>query len=217
MLEEQAFITMKHDDNPWAEGLVFTVVIGVAVGLASFIGGLLMSASLPPGDAVLQLLLATLRRHPQDVANLTTLEATLTQLGQGYAFVTGYDSGWLRLLLLVWTPLGLVLQWLASGFLVHVVAKAQGGNGTFNQTLGATALMAVPSVLRLLSVVPFVQVSGLLLAFWSTLILFRAVEVAHDLPWRKAALTATVPLFVLLLLLGVLETVVIALISGGGA
>ena len=131
-------------------------------------------------------------------------------------FISGYDSGWQRLLLLVWTPLGLVLQWLFSGFLVHIVAKALGGKGSFNQTLGATALMAAPTLLRVLSVVPFVQVSALLLAVWSTLILFRAVEVVHELPWRKAAITSTAPLIVMLLLLGVIETVAIALISGGG-
>ena len=99
------------------------------------------------------------------------------------------------------------MQWLFSGFLVHVVAKALGGKGSFNQTLGATVLMAVLVLLRAFSVIPFVQVSPLLLAVWSTLILFRAVEVVHELPWRKAAITSTVPLIVVLLLLGVIETV----------
>ena len=216
MLEDRAFITMKHDDNPWAEGLIFTVLIGIAVAIAGFIGGLLMSASLPPANAVLDLFLSALRQQPQEVANLSVLEAMLRQFWEGYKFISGYDSGWQRLLLLVWTPLGLVMQWLFSGFLVHVVAKAVGGKGSFNQTLGATALMAAPALLRVLSVVPFVQVSTLLLAVWSTLILFRAVEVVHELPWRKAAITSTVPLIVVLLLLGVIETVAIALISGGG-
>lgn len=216
MLEEQAFLTMKHDDNPWAEGLVFTVSIGVAVGIAGLIGGLLMSASLPPADVVRDVLLAALNRHPQETANLPMLESLLRQLWGGYTFVAGYDSGWQRLLVLVWTPLGMVLQWLLSGFLVHIVAKAQGGSGSFNQTLGATALMAAPALLRLFSLVPFVQVSGLLLVLWSTLIIYRAVQVAHDLPWRRAALTALVPLLALLVLLGVIETVAIALMSGGG-
>ncbi len=216
MLEDRAFITMKHDDNPWAEGLIFTVLIGIAVAIAGFIGGLLMSASLPPANAVLDLFLSALRQQSQEVANLSVLEAMLRQFWEGYKLISGYDSGWQRLLLLVWTPLGLVMQWLFSGFLVHVVAKAVGGKGSFNQTLGATALMAAPALLRVLSVIPFVQVSALLLAVWSTLILFRAVEVVHELPWRKAAITSTVPLIVVLLLLGVIETVAIALISGGG-
>lgn len=215
MLEDRAFITMKHDDNPWAEGLVFTVILGAAVGIAGLIGGFLTSASLPPANALLQVILNSLHQHPQDAANPLLLESILGQSWFFYTTLAGHDSGWLRLLIFVWTPLGLVLQWLVSGFLVHLAAKFQGGNGTFNQTLGATSLMAAPSILRLFTIFPFVHVNAILLVVWSTLILFRAVQVAHDLPWRQAALAAVVPLLFMLLGLGILETIVIALLSGG--
>lgn len=217
MLEDRAFITMKHDDNPWAEGLVFTVLVGAAIGIAGLIGGLLTSASLPPVNALFQVLLNALRQRPTDAANPLFLESVASQGLFLYSTLTGHDSGWIRLLVVVWTPLGLVLQWLGSGLLVHVVAKYQGGTASFNQTLGTTSLMAAPFVLRLLTVLPFVQISAILLVVWSTLILFRAVQVAHDLPWRKAALAAIVPLLFMLLSLGILETVVIALLSGGSA
>ncbi len=216
MLEDRPFMTMIHDDNPWAEGLMFTVILGVAVGLAGLIGGVLTSATLPPSAAIFPLLLQVLRQSSDATVDLAQIETTMRQLWQGFTILNGYDSGWVRLLLFVWTPLGMVLQWLVTGLVVHLVAKAQGGNGSLNQTLGATALMAAPAALRVLSIVPFVSVSGLLILVWSVLILFRALEVAHDLPWRRAAVTALVPVILLLVVLGVVETVLITLIATGG-
>jgi hypothetical protein len=42
--------------------------------------------------------------------------------------------------------------------------------------------------LGVLTLVPFVSVSGLLLGVWALLIAYRAVEVTHDLSWQRSAL-----------------------------
>ena len=113
--------------------------------------------------------------------------------------LTGYGGGWFRLFTVVTTPLALVLQWLMVGLIVFGMARALGGHGTLNQTLGATALMVAPHVLSLLTVVPFVSVGNLLLTTWSLLIVYRAAEVTHDLPWQRAIWVALAPLGFMLL------------------
>ncbi|MEZ4727527.1 MAG: YIP1 family protein [Caldilineaceae bacterium] len=114
-------------------------------------------------------------------------------------FWNGYSGGWLRLLTLVTTPTLLLLQWLLAGVIVYGMARYLGGVGTLNQTLGATALMVAPQVLRFAEIVPFATVSQLLLSVWALLILYRAVEVAHDLSWQRALLAAVTPWLLLLL------------------
>ncbi|HMN29211.1 MAG TPA: YIP1 family protein [Caldilineaceae bacterium] len=219
VLEAQPFTTMAEDDEPWVEGLVLVVSIGVLVALAKLVGGLLLTASLPPADAVLAALLNAWQEFMAQVAPSADLAASEAQLRQAWStmlLATGYGGGWERLLGLIFTPLGLIVQWLAAALIVFVVARLLGGRGTLNQTLGATALMVAPQVLLLVEVVPFVSVSSLLLLVWGMLILYRAVEVAHELPWRSAALTAVVPYALLILILLVIATVASLALRLGG-
>jgi hypothetical protein len=204
VLEAQPFETMVDDDEPWVEGLVLIISLGVLIGVARLLGGLLLAASLPPANTVLAVLLNGWQEFVgrMDVtADVAATEANLRQAWSTFTWLTGYGAGWARLLTLIATPLGLVLQWLLASLLVYGVARALGGSGTLNQTLGAAALMVAPNVLLLLTAVPFVSVSALLLSAWGLLILYRAVEVAHNLPWPKALLAAAAPLILLILLL----------------
>ncbi|NJN82599.1 MAG: YIP1 family protein, partial [Caldilineaceae bacterium] len=89
--------------------------------------------------------------------------------------------------------------WLLYGGLSHGMAMLVGGTGRLNQTMGAVALLAAPHALQLLTAVPFVSVSSLLLTVWSLLIVYRGVEVAHDLPWKRAMIVAIAPLGLLML------------------
>jgi hypothetical protein len=224
VFESEPFITMVEDDNPWVEGLFMVIVVGVAVGLARVIGGLLLTAVLPPPDALLEALLHAWRQLDLLFASAGGLspagEATIRQawaLGTG---LIGYGGGWFRLGWLVLIPVALLVRWLLFGLIGHGVARALGGTGKLNQTLGATALVAAPHLLLLLTVVPFVSVSGLLLSVWGIVIVYRAVEVAHDLPWTKAAAVAIATaaiLFLLALVVGGLVGVFGALVVGGGA
>ena len=99
------------------------------------------------------------------------------------------------------------------------VARAFGGNGRLTQTLGAVALMVAPQIFVLLEVMPFVSVSAVLVSVWAVLIVYRAVEVTHDLSWRKAAgaALATPALLFLLVMAGVTAFAVLAAIVGGMA
>ncbi len=56
VLEAEPFIIMTDDDEPWVEGLFFTLVLGLLAGIAQLIGNLLMTASLPPAAGVTEAL-----------------------------------------------------------------------------------------------------------------------------------------------------------------
>jgi hypothetical protein len=220
VLEAEPFEAMVDDDQPWVEGLVFVVTVGLLVALAQIIGGLLLTATLPPAEAMLNAILTGWREFNARLflaPNTPASEATLRQFWWLIQVTSGYDSGWARLFALIITPLGLILQWVVVSLLVYGLARAFGGRGTLNQTLGAVALVVAPQVLLLLHAIPFVAVSALLLGVWGLLILYRAVEVAHDLSWERAAMVAVAPYLLLLLFLVVgMSAGGLALRIGGG-
>jgi len=194
LLDEAPLEVMTADDNPWLEGLTIVSLIGVTVGFARWIGGTLTLLSLPDPNAVLAILLQGLSQLGTVTnADLVTAEATLRSLWQNIVFLTGWGDPNLRLLTLVVTPVSLLVWWLFFAGVTHLLAKTQRGNASFNQHLGATSLMMAPHLLFALGVIPFVNVSWLLVAVWSLLIGYRAVKASHDIPWQRAAVVALVP------------------------
>ena len=217
VLEAEPFITMVEDDDPWVEGLFLTLCIGLLVGLAQLIGGLLMTATLPPSEAVFETVWRGWQQLGLDAGvDPALIKSNLHQLWNSALFLRGTGGGWARLYIVVLAPLILLLQWLFWGLTTYFVGKWLGGTGTMNQLLGATALIAAPSVLLLFSVVPFVSVSSLLLMVWPLLIIYRAIEVAHDLSWRRSVVVAFAPLILLALLLLLLSMGGGLFLSSGG-
>ncbi|HXF63222.1 MAG TPA: YIP1 family protein [Caldilineaceae bacterium] len=192
VLEADPFVTLVDDDNPWVEGLFLIVCVGVALAVADLVGGLLLTASLPAAGALEAALLQGWRQLAALTAPATVdpaqIDASFQQLWRWAAALAGYRGGAARLLAALLPGLALLLQWLLYGVAGHLAARALGGRGKLSQTLGATALAAAPHLLLLLTLVPFVAVSRLLLAVWALLIAYRAVEIAHDLPWQRAAI-----------------------------
>jgi len=202
---------MVDDDNPWIEGLFFAFVLGLLIAVAQLFGGLLFSASMPPSEAVLEVIVSSLKQalpvNPEQIANV---EAVVRQVWPWLTTIFNYNSGWLRLLVFIVTPLALIAQWLLYASVSHAAARMLGGSGTLNQTLGAVALSVAPHILLVTMVVPFVSVSALLLHGWGILIAYRGLEIAHDLPPRKAAVAAVAPL-----ILGTLFSLLAALLGFG--
>lgn len=202
VLDAEPFIALSDDDDPWVEGLFLTIGVGFLVGIARLIGQLLTTAILPPNDAMLSVLLQGWRQWSVGVPSLINPAVMETFLREGWAVVNfwlGYSGGWLRLLTLVTTPTLLLVQWLLAGMISYGAARFLGGNGTLNQTLGVTALIVAPQILRFAEMLPFAAVSQPLLSVWALLIVYRGVEVAHDLPWQKAFMAAVAPLLLLIL------------------
>jgi Yip1 domain len=211
VLDAAPFIALNDDDDPWIEGMFLTVCVGFLVGAAHLIGRLLITAALPPSGAMLAAILQGWRQFstsaPESI-NPAFMEALLREAWSVIVFWNGYSGGWVRLLTLVTTPVLLLVQWLAAGVIIHAMARFLGGKGDLNQTLGVTALMVAPQALRMVEIIPFAAVSQLLLSVWSLLIIYRAIEVTHDLPWRQALLAAVTPWLLLILLGLILGTLV---------
>ena len=210
VFEPDPFVSMADDDNPWMEGLFFTAAIGLIVAVAQVIGGILLTATLPAPDALLEAFLRMLEQmRPAGVPAraMPALEALVRQWWPTLTGIYNYGSGWARLLWLVVTPLLIVAQWLVYGLLSHMAARALGGAGSLSQTLGVTALGVAPRILLLATAIPFAAVGSLLLQVWGVLIAYRGLEIAHELDVRRAALAALLPVLLLALLsfaLGVL-------------
>ena len=218
VLDAEPFLTLVEDDNPWVEGLFFVTCVGTLAAAAGLVGGLLLTASLPDVGAVRETLIQGVQHLLPLVAPAADASAVETALRANWpwaAGVMGYGVGLARLFGALLTPVGLVAQWLLLGLTAHAAAKVLGGTGKLGQTLGATALASAPHVLAALTVVPFVTVPWLLLTVWRLLIAYRAVAVAHDLPWQRAAL-AVLAAPALLLLLAVVGAALMGLLMALG-
>lgn len=201
VLEPEPFVVMTHDDQPVIEGLVLTALLGVLVGVARVVGGLLFSWAMPPAAA-----LEAIARQAAGMISPTNLRVVAPlPVESWYAFrlFTGYDSGWARLFALVWAPFVFVALWLAAGLLIYAIGRMAGGKGALREVLGASALVAAPGSLFLVSAIPFVAISPLLPAVWGMVILYRAAQTAHGFSWQTAAWT-TVIAAALLLVVGAL-------------
>jgi hypothetical protein len=217
VLDDEPFVHMIEDDNPWVEGLTLTTMVGLLAGAAQVIGGWLTTNSLPDPLA-LQNALQAAARQLAATSNLAPelLDALVGPAWNLIATASGYAGGWTLVTPLIATPFLLVIWWLFFGFVTYGGARAAGGHGNLNDTLGATALMVAPQVLLLLSAIPFVSVSGLLLSAWSMLIGYRAVQTTHQLSWARAALVTLVPYIAGLLLAPLLAAAFALGITAGG-
>lgn len=218
-LEAEPFVELADDDNPWIEGLFFAFLLGLLVATARLVGGLLLSATLPPPDAVLETIVLALKQAVSVSAGQESgTVLLLRQVWPWYTALFNYGSGWQQLIGLVLTPLLYIGQWLLYATFSHAAARALGGTGKLRETLGTLALSLAPRILLVASAIPFVSVSPLLLHGWGILIAYRGLEVTHDLPPGKAAAATLLP-FVLagvFLLLATAVSAGLLSLRGGG-
>ncbi len=222
VLEPDPFVALADDDNPWVEGLFFTVMIGVLVGFAKFVGSWLLTASLPAPAAVLEVLIHGIANSGllAQAADPIAAESSLRQILSMLFTQQGFGSGWVKLLALILVPLSYLLQWLYFGLAGHGIARLMGGTGQLGQTLGAVSLMAVPRILLVATILPFVSIGATLPLVWSLLIVYRALEISHGLSWQRAALSTvilTLGFGFLMLLAGGAVALSLPLFLGGGA
>ncbi|MGL4650351.1 MAG: YIP1 family protein [Caldilineaceae bacterium] len=188
MLEPDAFERMADDDAPVAEGVFLVALIGLVVGVAQTIGSVLYTWAMPPAAAV-EAVLTRLARTVEGYGGMAS-SATL-DFWRTAQFAGGFDTGWARLYPIFWQPFVLLAIWLVAGMILYVLARALGGVATLPATLGASSLVIAPHVLQVTEIAPFLSVPAVLLYVWGTLMLYRAAQTAHALPWRKAAAAAT--------------------------
>ena len=193
VLDNDPFEAMVDDDNPWMEGFVLVVGVSLLAGLGLAFGGWLTAATLPTPDAAL----TTLMQGGRQLAALLSLptaavEQVIADVWALTTLGTGYAGGWSHLLPIISVPGMALVWWVFFSVTAFGIGRAFGGNGALRTTFGAAALTVAPLSFLLLSIVPFAGVSSIMLAVWGALIGYRAIHVAQELDWRRAALTTLI-------------------------
>ena len=223
LLREHAYERMRSLPNPVVKGLVFILVLGLAIALLGLVGDVLEWATTPNMEVI-----------RDKVYNHLTQMDWWQQLAEDPRFVEQfnslYDSGWsmagwlgamnlsssaMNILL---TPLGLVIRWLIYGLLAYVFARWLGGTGDLSATLGVTALAAAPQVLNVFTLLPYVSL-GLLVPIWGILCAYVGIKTAHNLPWHRAVWATLLPFIlalVVLLIASCIGTAILAAVVNGG-
>ncbi len=114
-------------------------------------------------------------------------------------------------------PFTRMASWLGYTIWVLLVAKLLGGRATVSQTLGATALYAVPHVLDILGNVRCIGgLLGLVATVWGIAIYVKALAVANDFDIGRAVVATVVPALVggALMMLGALMFFILILAGG---
>jgi hypothetical protein len=114
-------------------------------------------------------------------------------------------------------PFGRLASWAGYTIWVMLIAKLLGGRATVSQTLGATALYAVPHILGILDVVRCLGgLLGLVAAVWGIAIYVKALAVANEFSIGRAIVATVVPALVgaALALMGLLFLLIMALAGG---
>jgi hypothetical protein len=225
LLRKEAFEKMRAAANPVVTGLMFIIVVGVAVALLGLVGNVLEWATTPDMRAIRDTVYEHLTRMPWwDIASGANPQFQAI-------FDRWYDWGWdLGMALgaanlgyaaagIVLTPLGLVVRWLIYGLLAYLFARWLGGTGDLSETLGVLALAVAPQALRALTVFPYVSV-GSLVAVWAVLCAYVGLKAAHNLPWHRAAWATLLPFLlgvVILFFAACLFSAILAVAVRGGS
>ncbi len=220
-LEPDAFDEVADGDNTFVEGMFLVVIVGLVVAIASIIGNILGWATTPDLDAMQEIVLKGLQDMPMMADMWRNPQAT-------EIFHQQYEMGWniarfmapnpvnsLAGLLLI--PLRLIISWLWFAIIAQGMAKALGGNGSLQQTLGAAALATAPGLLNVFQVLPTIMVAAV-----GTLMLlarYIAIRRVHEnLSWGRVLFAVIVPYILLgitLLILFILLIPIMGILFGG--
>ncbi len=222
-LKRETYAYEREQKNPFANGLVYLVVIGIIVALAGIMGAGLRFATSPSADAIKNTILVHLQAMPFYAGfNSATVNA----------FEQGYDQVWDSLgsvflgyptnandfvglvLTIITTPLGLVLVWLVNGALIHLIARGWNPETSFGEMLAPLALASSPQLLNVFALFPAVGASGAVIALWTFICNVVAVRVAYQTTTRRAVWGATFPLLVFGVLMFVAGVLVLTSFAG---
>jgi hypothetical protein len=223
LLREGAYERMRAAANPVVKGLVFLIVVGLAIALLGLVGDVLEWATTPDLNAIRD----TVYQHLTQMnwwRELSTSREFIEQFNRFYDLswqmsdIFGASSIASSALDILLTPLGLVIRWLIYGLLAYLFARWLGGTGDLSSTLGVLALAAAPQMLNVFTLLPYVTV-GLLIPVWGILCAYVGLKTAHKLPWHRAAWATLLPFILglaVFLLVGCLGTAILAVVVKGG-
>ena len=205
-LDGDAYDQLRDDDNPFIEGLFLIVIIAAGVALLSFLGQLLAWISIPPMEAIKEVILRTMQQMPWWSAmagNAQAYESLLQSWELGWRVfpaLFGAPDPLRGAANIIVMPLTAVFGWLVYGLLAHAFARLFKGVGTLSQTLGTTALAYTPWLFYGLGIIPFFVVGGAL-GTWQLICRYKALRSTHHLSWGSAFWATLLPYVVYALLL----------------
>lgn len=220
-LEPEAYDEAADGDNTFVEGLFTVVLVGLVLGIAALIGGVLDWAIMPDLSAIKDLVFNGLKQMPW--YEYIRQEPEALRL-----FEQNYDLGWqissffqpnpANLLTgLILTPLGLIVGWLWFAVVGQGVAKLLGSTGEMKQTMGATALAVAPNLLNIFGLLPMVGVAAV--GTWTLIARYVAMRRVHEnLTWGRVLVAVLAPTAVLVLLglvLALIFSSLLAALIGG--
>lgn len=214
LLDPRAFRAQRDDPGAFQRGLFLVALVGLLVGLASWIGDLGEYLTQPDPEAVRSTLYDGLTAMPWFRQVAEEVPGFSTSFEQAFAQQAGLfqTNPLLGLGGVALAPILALLSWLIVGTIVHIAARAFGGTASYGQTLACTALAAGANLLGLVQVVPYAQVAGATLL--GLIVTYVAVREAHGLPsWRAFWAVTIGPLLLTALLAGLGCCAVIALVS----
>lgn len=217
-LRTDAYEEVREARNPFLDGLLILIIIGVVIALASLVGAVLEWASTPNVESILETVYEGLIEMPwyQDMLDLEPdfakefaqwfeIPKTFVKFASGSSLGSAAGN-------LILTPLGLIIRWLIYGLLAHFFARLLKGEANLSQTLGATAIAIAPEILKIAEVVPMATVGGVV-GTWTLICRYIALKQVHRLGWSRA-LWATILPNVVLWLLGFIVAIVVSVIFG---
>ncbi|MBL7198810.1 MAG: YIP1 family protein [Anaerolineae bacterium] len=220
-LEEMPYADMRERADAVLRGLGLVVLVGVIVAVLGLVGTTLEWATSPKPDAVHQVVWRGLQKmswykemqgSPGFAEEFPKQFDMIWQAVSTFAF-PNVGSAALQIIL---SPLGLVIGWAVYGLLGHLFARMLGGQGTLSQTFGCTALAVAPQLLNLLSLVPYLEVGGVV-GTWVLLCRYMALKTCHQLSWGRAVAATLLPyilrVLAILVLIGLGAVIVPAVIG----
>jgi hypothetical protein len=201
-LRDETFIARREDERPFTRGLIYVLIIGAVVALASIVGAVLTewtSPDLPAlRDAISNGLQAMPWRQQIPAEAADVVEEQIQQnIDIVFTIIEAVSPSIPRAITgVVLQPLAMMLVWLVFGLLAYMFARLFDGTGTLEQTYGVTALAATPFVLGVVHVLPYVTAGGL--TMWAIICAYLAVKHTHELPPTRAFWATVLPLLAMI-------------------
>lgn len=202
LLDPQAFRIQRDAPEGFGRGALLVALVGLAVGLAAWIGNFGVYLTQPDANAFRDTLYDGVARLPL----YQNLVAETPELGVAFeeAFNQPQGGGLLAtgpiesLAGVLFAPVFALLGWFIVGSVVHIAARAFGGSAAYQQTMACTALASGAHLLALVQIVPYAQVAATTIL--GLLATYVAVRESHQLPaWPSFWAVALGPTLLLLL------------------
>jgi hypothetical protein len=205
-LKQVSYHRLRDSEKPFVDGLKLLLIVAAAVGIARAVGGILdWGISPSPGD-VREIIYETIKEQGWYVDSAAAVDdydsifdVQFDAIFTGISMFTFPTIGG-SLLSIITTPVTSLLIWLGWGLLGHLFARIFGGDASFKQTYGVTALAISPILISLTALIPGVQV-GWLVFIWTMICRYEAIKTGHHLKWGRALAATLLPYVVIGLLL----------------